>query len=173
MIHITINPEELNPTECQHFRERRAVRGIILNDEGRIACLHVKQNHYHKLPGGGIKAGETIEAALDRECLEEIGYKISIISRFGQTIEYRKQHRLVQYSYYFLCEVMGLPQQIHLTQKERAQGFEPIWFSPLDALKKLLEDRPANYAGYFINQRDFIILSAFVKKQHIGHHWKE
>ena len=56
---------------------RRAVRAIVLNDEDRVLlCEFTNQvtgARWWGTPGGGIEAGESDEAALRRELLEETG----------------------------------------------------------------------------------------------------
>jgi len=50
----------------------------IIKEKGKLLVL--EENHdgmkYYHLPGGGIEFRETIEKALERELMEEIGYKI-------------------------------------------------------------------------------------------------
>lgn len=57
---------------------------VITDSENRV--LQLKQTYTDKrwgLPGGGIEPGETIYEALERECLEELGIKVEIVSLTG------------------------------------------------------------------------------------------
>lgn len=57
------------------------VRAIAL-DEGRVLLVrHTYVSGWH-LPGGGVDAGETAEAAARRELMEETGYEAAGSARF-------------------------------------------------------------------------------------------
>ena len=59
---------------------RNAARALILQEDN---ILLLRKDGYEKgerfaLPGGGQDLGETLEQALNRECLEEIGTRVEI-----------------------------------------------------------------------------------------------
>jgi len=60
-------------------RVRVSVKAII-TEHGRLLVLrhHVDGKHWFSLPGGGQEHGETLSAALRRECLEEIGSDVTV-----------------------------------------------------------------------------------------------
>jgi len=49
------------------------VRAILLDRDGRIALVRHTYTDQWYLPGGGVKKGESIDAALFRELAEEVG----------------------------------------------------------------------------------------------------
>jgi 8-oxo-dGTP pyrophosphatase MutT (NUDIX family) len=51
-----------------------SVRAVVSNQDG-VIVLHDGSNH-HVLPGGRIESGESVEATLHREVLEETGYAL-------------------------------------------------------------------------------------------------
>ena len=62
---------------------RFGARGIVLNDEGKIAIIHKVNKNEYKLPGGGIDENEDANIAFKRECEEEIASKVKILKILG------------------------------------------------------------------------------------------
>ena len=57
------------------------VRAILLDQDGRIALVRHTYLDQWYLPGGGVKKGESIRAALFRELVEEVGVTDARIER--------------------------------------------------------------------------------------------
>lgn len=102
-----LNEEGVTEEELQSFRTRNAVRGVIFDQDNNIALLHSIDHGYYGLPGGKVEDGETNEQGIIRECLEETGCTVEIISLLGQTLEYRKQHNMVNSSVGYTVRVVG------------------------------------------------------------------
>jgi len=144
------------------YKLRKASRSIVLNDSHKIALLYVSKNNYHKLPGGGIEAGEDIKTALNREVMEEAGVNINVLGEIGTIIEYRNKHELLQISYCFYSEVKGNIKEPSFTDEETNNGFQLKWVSMDEAISILENDMPDNYVGKFIQSRDLL----FLKRAH-------
>ncbi|MEG3162520.1 NUDIX domain-containing protein [Sphingomonas sp. LB2R24] len=57
------------------------VRALLLDRDGRVALVrHTYDDHWY-LPGGGVKKGESIAAALMRELAEEVAIADPVIER--------------------------------------------------------------------------------------------
>ncbi len=156
----TVNPESVTATELASFTMRHAARAVVFDTEGRIALLHVTKHGFHKLPGGGVEAGEDLTEALRRECLEEIGCEILVGESLGEVHEYRRQFTQHQISYCFTAQVLGTKGESTFTPDEIADGFEIEWFLPEEALMVLESESTDDYAGQFMLVRDRAIIHA-------------
>lgn len=140
------------------YKLRKASRSIVLNDLNKIALLYVSKNKYHKLPGGGIEAGEDIKTALNREVMEEAGVDINVLGEIGTIIEYRNKQELLQISYCFYSEVVGDVKETSFTDDEINNGFKLKWVDLDEAISTVENDEPDNYVGKFIQNRDLLFL---------------
>jgi mutator protein MutT len=68
---------------------RQSVYGFILNDKNQILLVFKKNSKMWDFPGGGIDTGESLEQAIRREVLEELGINnISILHISNLTYKY-------------------------------------------------------------------------------------
>lgn len=117
------------------YRPRQGAYGVLLRD-GRIAVVQVGYTKFtYDLPGGGIDEGETPEAALKREYLEETGLEV----RVGQL--------LAEFNHYMVHDD-GTPYNNHARVYEVEfvrdrpdakveDDHELIWLPPLEVIKRL------------------------------------
>ncbi len=75
----TIEPY-VRPLFHAYARRRRGlvlgVRGLVLDDQGRVLLIEHTYIKGWYMPGGGVERGETAEHALAREMVEEAGVEI-------------------------------------------------------------------------------------------------
>jgi 8-oxo-dGTP pyrophosphatase MutT (NUDIX family) len=143
----------------EDFKEREAVRAVAFSAENKIALLFVSKNNYHKLPGGGVDAGEDFMSALKREMMEEVGAQIEVIGELGKIIEYKNDSQTIQTSYCYLAKVIDKMSKPNFTELEVFGGFELKWVSLTEAVDLLKNDKPNNYIGKFIQARDLVFLT--------------
>jgi len=112
--------------EPKEWKHRQAARAVAFDVDGKVALLHVTKLGFYKLPGGGIDEGETIEEALKRECLEEIGCNVEKYGELGRIIEHRNKLGVKQESFCFLANIVGEKGEPNLMEDEIEDGFEIV-----------------------------------------------
>lgn len=157
---LTIGDKNTNKV----LKERTAARAVLLNQHGGVHLLHVSKHGYHKLPGGGVDEGETVEEALHRELKEEVGSSAEIIAELGIIEEFRSYDDgdlLHQISYCFLAKQVGELFESALEQGEIEEGLQHVIVNSIDeAIKLIKNDKPNNTEGEYIVERDLTFLNA-------------
>lgn len=151
---------------------RMASRGIIVNDEGKIAVIYKKNKNEYKLPGGGIEDGENVKEAFKRECEEEIASQVEITNFIGTTEEYKSQENFKQLSFVFEGKKIIELNNTNFTEQEKNEGTSYMWLDKLDALEKmrcsLKSLRSSEYDNVyrtrFMVLRDIKILEYYINK---------
>jgi len=139
------------------FGVREASRAVLFDKNNLVPILFVSKHRYHKLPGGGIEEDEDKLKALTRELKEETGCTAEITGEIGIIIENRFEFNLNQTSYCYYGNVIGKGKS-DLEQSEIDEGFELVWMTLDEAIKKCKKDKPTNYEGKFIQERDLTFL---------------
>jgi 8-oxo-dGTP pyrophosphatase MutT (NUDIX family) len=153
-----INLRDVSEKEVATFSLREAARAVVLDENNLIGLLHVTRDKYYKLPGGGLEGDEEKIIALQRECQEEIGCKVEVLHELGSTTEYWKEDSEKQISYCYLAKIIGAKGIPELTESEKERGFETVWLSYTDALRKLKECNPIHWEGEYIVPREILFL---------------
>jgi 8-oxo-dGTP pyrophosphatase MutT (NUDIX family) len=103
------------------------VRGLVTNPAGEVLLvLHTYRPGWY-MPGGGVEVGETVEAALARELVEEAGVRLTgrpqLVSMHSNHERFRGDHVLIyRASEWEPCEATS-----------RGEIAKVEWFAP-DAL---------------------------------------
>lgn len=148
--------------EITDWRHRNAARAVLLNDQGEVALMHVANEGYYKLPGGGFDDGESAEEALAREVTEETGHTdITVVRPIGLIDEYILERQMYQRSYCYLVRTTGQAAASQLTNEETQRGFGLVWAPSMQAALETVEAaQPAGVDGQRIRARDAHILQA-------------
>lgn len=147
----------------KNFSIREAVRAVLFDAEGKVPLLFSTRHNYHKLPGGGVEAGESYQQALEREVLEEIGAIIKDVSELGMVEEFRVRFNLQQISYCYIGQVSKKGEN-KLEPDELAEGFEVVWVPLVEAIARLESDTPHDYEGPFIKERELVFLRTAARR---------
>jgi 8-oxo-dGTP diphosphatase len=114
------------------YHPRPAVYAVICDDAGRVAL--VREAGHLFLPGGGIEAGEEIEAALAREVREECCWTILVGRRLGEALQYFKARNRYYASHgtYFAAAFTG--------EIEGKPEHQVVWLEPGEAAAAIFHD---------------------------------
>lgn len=158
MIEITLEKPDLSGS----VYKRTAARGVILR-EGKLLMIHTDRGDY-KFPGGGVEPGESLEAALRRELLEETGREllgepecvaVAHERRRGMTADILEMD-----SHYFLCRVGESAAPLKLEGYEAEEDFTPVWVSPG---KALAANRALDLEAQPWLEREVLVLEALME----------
>lgn len=160
----------LESKEFNNPRIRHGARGIIINEDGKIALFNKSNKNEYKLPGGGIDENEDPKYAFKREALEETGCEIEILDELGTIEEHKSLDNFKQKSFLFVAKVINDTGNLHLTQKEKDEGAKLLWVKPEEGLElikgcldNLKESKYENlYHSKFIVKRDITILEYYL-----------
>lgn len=152
----TIEPDVYEP--------RLTVKGIVLDVDNKIAIL---SNGEHSLfPGGGVEEGETLEAGFTRECKEEIGCDVEIISKIGEALQFRAKNKKKYDIHFFVAKVIGEKGRPTTTQEGELSCI--LSWSNNEEILKILENqisqiREDDYPAHFNCRTQLAAFKTFLK----------
>jgi 8-oxo-dGTP diphosphatase len=167
---ITDKDFGLKEKEFDNPRIRYGARGIVLDNDGKIAILNKKNKNEYKLVGGGIDENETPIQAFLREVYEESGVVLqNEIIYLGNIEEHKSQDNFKQISYVYVGYVKEI-KKTHFTKKEKDEGARIIWLTIEEAMKLIKESEHTLkasqyenlYHSKFIVKRDYEILKYYM-----------
>jgi 8-oxo-dGTP diphosphatase len=121
------------PREGGPQRKEVAVAvGVLVREDGRFLLTSRPEGKvyagYWEFPGGKVEAGESIEAALRRELMEEIGVTIGAVHPWRvEVVDY--PHALVRLHF---CKVFEWQGELHMHEGQRcAWEALPVQVAPV------------------------------------------
>ena len=142
---------------------RQVVRGVIFNDEGKIALIKVKTHDIfgdrdlYETPGGGKDKGETLLNALKREIYEEVGAEIDHIQEIGRVLDYYNFINRRNDNRYYLAHISKLGERHLVDYEKRWEQFDLVYMDIDEAIEayKNTKNLPVNN---LVRQREIPIL---------------
>ena len=154
-----IEPSLPEDVVSDDWQVRITARAVLIDDQNRIALMHIAKFNTYKLPGGGVDPGEDLDSALHREILEETGCTSRKLSEIGITIEKRDRWHLFQISHCYLAQVVSLGNS-NLTEEEISAGFSLKWIQGAEEVIKLINQHISDdYDSQFMRLRDSAIIA--------------
>ncbi|HNY25317.1 MAG TPA: NUDIX hydrolase [Alphaproteobacteria bacterium] len=151
---LTEESLELPVSDRKIKKERIAVRAVIFNSENKIALFCPDNKIGYRVPGGGVEIGETIEQALKREIIEEVGITVKLSPNpIAELIEFKNQNKLEQTNFIFTAEIVEI---IEVKKKVK-------WLTLDEAIEELYFQIPKTYKNVFRRMRDIKTLE-YIKK---------
>lgn len=121
------------PINVVSWEDRHTGKVVLFDDDLKVALVANKVNPFFMLPGGGIEVGEEVTDGVIRECKEETGCTVTLITFLGNTEDYRAKESKHSINYGFIAQVIshGMPE---LTDNEKDIGTNVQWFKIQEAL---------------------------------------
>ncbi len=94
--------------ELSHKKIRIRVAGLVIEDNKILLIAHKKRNEiYWLLPGGGVEYQESLDEALKREFLEELGLSVNVedIALIADSIEPNGKRHII--NIVFWCKLLN------------------------------------------------------------------
>jgi len=146
---------------------RTSAKAIIIKDEHLLVMKHKQSSdEYYILPGGGVNHNESLETALKRECLEEVGAEILVQDivfvrdYIADNHEFAKQDPgFHQVEIMFQCEILNSKTLHEQTEPDKTQiGVEWVSLKNLANLPLYPKILCKEIAALYQNQSDKVYL---------------
>ncbi|NBK96810.1 MAG: NUDIX hydrolase [Erysipelotrichia bacterium] len=155
------------------YAKRWTVRALAYNEEGKLCFLRIKgsdsfgkRNHLETI-GGGVENDESLEEALHREVMEEIGYECEIVEELGVVVDHYNLINRENISTYFVVKLTNYIGETKRSEEEEKliSGIE--FLEEKEALQELSKF-PKHTVNELVHRRDYYALKHYMKKKNKG-----
>ncbi len=144
-----------------NWKLREVSRAIVMDENENFAVHKIKRNdqfgdyEYYETPGGGIDEGENPLSTVERECEEELGYKIEVIEEIGVVKDEYALLGRVNINHYYLAkrgEFVGK----HFVSQGDSLIVETLYL-PIDEIIELYKNLPDKDIPLLLKRRELPI----------------
>ena len=148
---------------------RYTARALVENQDGKLGFLHIVGEDFFGMRdhletcGGGIEEGEYADQTLQREVLEELGYRVQSYELLGALFDTYNALKRITCSIFFHCRVdTSIQEATNRTEEEKLLFKEVLWLDPEEALDRLENDVRCDI-GRLVQQRDALALRYYLE----------
>jgi 8-oxo-dGTP pyrophosphatase MutT (NUDIX family) len=157
---IDIFADNITRKDVFDVPHRTACRGIIKRDN-QYLVVRLKKHDITTFPGGGLEQGETLEACVKREVLEETGVSCKVREKTIEINEYFQDSKWT--NVYFICEYVEQTHPQTLTDEEKRLELVVEWQSLDELLDRFQNNMTQHAHGPNIHNREFLGLIHSIK----------
>lgn len=149
-----VNPNNISQSEYNKLPKIYKSKAVVINSEKKLVLMNIVSKNTMSIPGGTMEYGENIYETLKRECKEETGYDISVITSLGYAKLYRKKY--ISITFVFIANTIGTQSALSITEEEVKEGYEVVY--------KKLEDAINEIESYEVNNPLFALTVISLKE---------
>lgn len=83
---------------------------------------------------------------------------VEIDDEVGLIVEFWDEWKIIQFSYCYIARAIGQKRAVRFTNKEIEDGFELLWLSPEEAVRRFQDLNTEHYGGRHMQLRDGVFL---------------
>ena len=157
---------ELNDTEWPFEytdHDRYIARAIVFDEEENFYFVRaVRDDKFGKATlietsGGGVEAGEALDAAIKRELKEELGAEVEVICKIGVVSDYYNLIHRHNINNYYLCKAVSFGEKHLMPDEIEEFHLSTLKLSYEDAVREY-EKRKESKLGRLIANREMPVL---------------